>query len=75
MLFRSVNSGGTLPDLLVQPEGIDNQDEARPEPIDEAEDPLLDLFRQKAELSGEEFHVELRKQRGASRAAEAVVPA
>jgi CheY-like chemotaxis protein len=70
-----VNSGGTLPDLLVQPEGIDNHEDESPEPVDEVEDPLLDLFRQKAELSSEQFHVELRKQRGVTRPAEAVVPA
>jgi CheY-like chemotaxis protein len=70
-----VNSGGTLPDLLVQPEGIDNREDESPEPVDEVEDPLLDLFRQKAELSSEQFHIELRKQRGVTRPAEAVVPA
>jgi CheY-like chemotaxis protein len=70
-----VNSGGTLPDLLVQPEGIDNHEDESPEPVDEVEDPLLDLFRQKAELSSEQFHIELRKQRGVTRPAEAVVPA
>jgi CheY-like chemotaxis protein len=70
-----VNSGGTLPDLLVQPEGIDNREDESPEPLDEVEDPLLDLFRQKAELSSEQFHIELRKQRGVTRPAEAVVPA
>jgi CheY-like chemotaxis protein len=70
-----VNSRGTVPNLLVQPEGIDNHDDALPESGDEADDPLLDLFRQKAELSSQDFHHELRKQRGASRPVEAVVPA
>jgi hypothetical protein len=50
---------------LVQPEGIGNIDDVRPEAeSDEAEDPLLNLFRLKAELSSKEFHLELSKQRG-----------
>jgi CheY-like chemotaxis protein len=70
-----VKSGGTVPNLLVQPEGIDNHDDALPESGEEGDDPLLDLFRQKADLSSEDFHRELRKQRGAGRAVEAGVPA
>jgi CheY-like chemotaxis protein len=68
-----VEAHGVLPDLLVQPEGIDNLEEehSAAEVGDEAEDPLLDLFRQKAELSSEEFHFELRKQRGSHPPAEA----
>jgi CheY-like chemotaxis protein len=68
-----VETHGVLPDLLVQPEGIDNLEEehSAAELGDEAEDPLLDLFRQKAELSSEEFHLELRKQRGTHPPAEA----
>jgi c-di-GMP-binding flagellar brake protein YcgR len=68
-----VETHGVLPDLLVQPEGIDNLEleHSGPELGDEAEDPLLDLFRQKAELSSEEFGFELRKQRGTHPAAEA----
>src|SRR5581483_880550 len=60
-----VQSHGVLPDLLVQPEGIGNIDDEHPEAeSDEAEDPLLNLFRLKAELSSKEFHTELSKQRG-----------
>jgi hypothetical protein len=62
-----------LPELLVEPEGIER---AEDEHFDagqstESEDPLLDLFREKAELSSEQFHIELVKQRGRHPPAEA----
>src|SRR5437667_11584211 len=57
-------SGGALPDLLVEPEGFDSgEPAARDTNIDEPYDPLLDLFRNKAELDTEPFLAELRKQR------------
>ena len=57
-------SGGVPPDLLVEPEGFDNGEFTAPDRnIDEPYDPLLDLFRNKAELDTEPFLTELRKQR------------
>ena len=57
-------SGGVPPDLLVEPEGFDNGElTAADKDIDEPYDPLLDLFRNKAELDTEPFLTELRKQR------------
>ena len=57
-------SGGAPPDLLVEPEGFDNGElTALDRNIDEPYDPLLDLFRNKAELDTEPFLTELRKQR------------
>jgi hypothetical protein len=56
---------GILPDLLVEPEGLDLGDSVVvPPTIDDAEDPLLDLFRRKVQLTTEAFLIELRRQRG-----------
>lgn len=49
------------PVMLVEPEGID--DEAQPSTEAAFEDPLLDLFRNKAALPAETFRLELQKQR------------
>jgi len=58
-----MNSGASVPELLVEPEGLEPMDApAQPEPS--LEDPLLDLFRTKAALPTEAFQEELRKQRG-----------
>jgi CheY-like chemotaxis protein len=68
-----VNGGGDVPDLMVQPEGIENDnvvEDIRRQVNDENEDPLLDLFRKKAELSSQDFHTELRNQRRAPQGAE-----
>ncbi|MCU1298560.1 MAG: hypothetical protein JWO91_2838 [Acidobacteriaceae bacterium] len=56
-----------LPELLVQPEGIERLEDEHSDAGQgaESEDPLLDLFRDKAELSSEQFHIELVNQRGA----------
>lgn len=61
-----MNSNGVLPELLVQPEGIDSSEGALSvsRASDDIEDPLLDLFRIKRELTTDEFQVELKKQRG-----------
>jgi c-di-GMP-binding flagellar brake protein YcgR len=57
-------SGGEIPDLLVEPEGFASGEPAgRDTNIDEPYDPLLDLFRNKADLDTEPFLAELRKQR------------
>ena len=72
-----MKSNGALPELLVKPEGIDNSDGAMsmPRSSDEVEDPLLDLFRLKSELTTDEFQIELRKQRGGHANAAATVSA
>jgi DNA-binding response OmpR family regulator len=63
-----VNTEGAVPEIEVRPESIDNSPSAysaqRTE--DEHGDPLLSLFRTGAELPPDEFHGELRKQRGAT---------
>jgi DNA-binding response OmpR family regulator len=57
-------SGGEIPDLLVEPEGFDSgQPTTRATDVEEPYDPLLDLFRNRAELDTEPFLAELRKQR------------
>ncbi|HTE89612.1 MAG TPA: PilZ domain-containing protein, partial [Terriglobales bacterium] len=57
-------SGGVPPDLLVEPEGFESgEPTTQVTNIDEPYDPLLDLFRNKAELDTESFLTELRKQR------------
>jgi hypothetical protein len=61
-----VTATGTVPDLQVRPDSIDNSPSAfSSEKIgDDQDDPLLSLFRTKAELPAESFQGELRKQRG-----------
>jgi hypothetical protein len=57
-----------LPELLVEPEGLETENPASaPEQASsgETEDPLLELFRSQAGLSTESFREELRKQRHA----------
>ena len=58
-----MSSGATVPELLVEPEGLEPMD-APVQVEDGPEDPLLELFRTKAALPTEEFQVELQKQRG-----------
>lgn len=60
-----MNAGDALPDLLVEPEGLEGESATVPSASagPEVEDPLLDLFSQKASLSAELFLNELRKQR------------
>jgi c-di-GMP-binding flagellar brake protein YcgR len=61
-----VSSNGALPDLLVEPEGLDISEPAEAAPSQaETNDPLLDLFLTKSDLTTEAFLIELRKQRGA----------
>jgi c-di-GMP-binding flagellar brake protein YcgR len=57
-------SNGVLPDLLVEPEGLDVGEPAHGTGIEDRDDPLLQLFRRKAELTTEAFLIELRRQRG-----------
>jgi CheY-like chemotaxis protein len=72
------NSNGAQPELVVEPEGM-NEDEpisARQTVLDEMEDPLLELFQKNAEFTADSFLSELRKQRNspplAARAAASV---
>jgi hypothetical protein len=58
---------GVLPELLVEPEGLETESAlgpSVPSSTAEGEDALLGLFRNQAGLSPETFHAELRKQRG-----------
>jgi hypothetical protein len=58
-------SNGALPELLVEPEGLDiGEPVSVPKPGTGVEDPLLDLFRKKSDLPSVDFQTELRKQRG-----------
>jgi CheY-like chemotaxis protein len=55
---------GALPELLVQPEGLETEaSRSKAHYNDSVEDPLLDLFDRKASLPAELFLGELRKQR------------
>ena len=59
------NSNGVLPELLVEPEGLDiGEPVSAPKPATGIEDPLLDLFRKRSDLAPAAFQAELRKQRG-----------
>ena len=58
------NSHGALPELLVEPEGLEMGEPASVAPsATGVEDPLLELFRKKGDLALEAFQIELRKQR------------
>jgi len=63
-----VSTEGAVPEIEVRPESIDNSPSAYSGLRTEGEpgDPLLSLFRTGAELPPDEFHAELRKQRGAT---------
>jgi c-di-GMP-binding flagellar brake protein YcgR len=65
-LIHSLTSrNGALPELLVEPEGLDTGESvSAPATKVGVEDPLLELFRKKADLTPEAFQIELRKQRG-----------
>jgi hypothetical protein len=61
-----------MPELMVDPEGLGTETSDSTEPVSathgEAEDTLLELFRNQA-LSADSFHLELSKQRGLGAAA------
>jgi CheY-like chemotaxis protein len=66
----------TLPELLVEPEGLETESAqslrtASEVSEGEVDDPLLDLFRKQAGLGADPFLAELRKQRGLTTAAAA----
>jgi DNA-binding response OmpR family regulator len=59
------NRNGSLPELLVEPEGLDiGEPVSVPKSRTGVEDPLLELFRKKTDLPPEAFQTELRKKRG-----------
>ncbi len=59
------DSNGAQPALTVEPEGMnDAEPSASTAPVmDESEDPLLELFHRKTDLTAEGFLSELRRQR------------
>jgi hypothetical protein len=57
------SSNGVLPEILVEPEGLETAEPVTAAPIQSGDDPLLELFRRRAELTPEAFQSELRKQR------------
>ena len=65
------NTKGVLPELLVEPEGLETGEPAAVAPsAPGTEDPLVELFRKKADLAPEAFQSELRKQRSPKAAAQ-----
>jgi DNA-binding response OmpR family regulator len=59
------NRNGVLPELMVEPEGLDIGDPVIPsKSVTGIEDPLLELFRKRTDLAPEAFQAELRKRRG-----------
>ena len=59
-----MSTEGAIPEIQVRPEAIDSSAAEIPTGTELAHDPLLLLFRNKAELSNDAFQEELRKQRG-----------
>jgi len=58
------NGNGVLPEILVEPEGLETAEPVNaPSTRSGPEDPLLELFRRRSELTPEAFQSELRKQR------------
>jgi len=56
-----------LPELLVEPEGLEQDTKPSAPSSDksvESDDPLLSLFHRQAAVPTDSFHDELRKQRG-----------
>jgi len=67
-----VTTAGAFPEVDVKPDAIDNSPGAFSGQHDgENFDPLLTLFQTGVELAPEDFHAELRKQRGAAQEASA----
>src|SRR6266568_5313623 len=68
------SSKSSVPELMVEPEGLGTDEVTiQSSESSEFEDPLLDLFRKKADATPESFRAELRKQRGGGSAAAASV--
>ena len=58
------NVASAQPELEVEPEGMEESCEPAPTAGGDDDDSLLELFRRGAELKAEDFHRELKKQRG-----------
>ena len=69
--IQALVGGGSVPDLFVQPEGLDNGQEPIPLDASVAADPLTILFREKSDLPFDDFQRELAKQRGGAEGAHA----
>jgi c-di-GMP-binding flagellar brake protein YcgR len=74
-----MKAGDLLPELLVEPEGLEGSKSEAPAPTtaSEIEDPLLELFHNKSSLPAEQFLNELRRQRTTHRpdaAEETILP-
>jgi c-di-GMP-binding flagellar brake protein YcgR len=73
-LASLTNNPDTLPELMVEPQGLESEGHAASasSPADDHDqDPLLELFRNHSHLGHEEFLARLRKQRGLTGAAAA----
>jgi DNA-binding response OmpR family regulator len=64
------NTNGALPDLLVEPEGLETGEPVATQSAPGTEDPLVELFRKSTDLTPEIFQAELRKQRNPKAAAQ-----
>ena len=63
-IYALTNGNGVLPEILVEPEGLETAEPVNaPSTRSGPEDPLLELFRRRSELTPEAFQSELRKQR------------
>jgi len=60
---------GSVPELMVEPEGLETEETAVQNEAGEIKDPLLELFRNKADVLPEAFFAELRKQRSTASSA------
>ena len=68
-LSRLAENPDTMPELMVEPEGLESETTQNSKTVSESghtEDPLLDLFRNSAGIAAESFVEMLRKQRGLS---------
>jgi hypothetical protein len=68
-LSRLAENPDTMPELMVEPEGLENETTQNSKTVSDSghtEDPLLDLFRNHAGIAAESFVEMLRKQRGLS---------
>jgi DNA-binding response OmpR family regulator len=68
--IQALVSGGSVPELFVQPEGLESGEDSSWADASLPLDPLVQLFRTKADLPLDEFQRELQKQRGAPTPAE-----
>jgi CheY-like chemotaxis protein len=66
-----MNAGAELPEIMVQPEGLEDEDKFSDSVGGTASDPLLSFFRHKSSLPHQTFLAELRSHRGAAVAAPA----